>query len=90
MPDDEISEEGRQARFERWEKLGIDRVKHDLLNGGDRLVGGPAQVRELAWEWARKKEAELGKLPDQTEDLVMLKPGIWGMTVNINEAVRRI
>jgi hypothetical protein len=58
MAEDEISKAGRQARFALWEKHGVDAIKHDLLNGGHRLVGGPPQVRELAWEWVRKKEAE--------------------------------
>lgn len=57
----EISEEGRRVRFEQWEGLGLDRVKHDLLNGGHRLVGGSPQVRKLAWEWVRMKEAEAAK-----------------------------
>jgi hypothetical protein len=58
MAVDDISEEGRRQRFARWEQLGLDQVKHDLLNGGHRLVGGPPAVRELAWEWVRGKEAE--------------------------------
>ena len=33
-------------REEHWEKLGVDRVKHDLLNGGFREVGGPPENRE--------------------------------------------
>ena len=49
MPDDEITEEGRRERFARWEQLGLDQVKHDLLNGGHRVVGGPPQVQALAW-----------------------------------------
>jgi hypothetical protein len=47
MAEDEISKAGRQARFALWEKHGVDAIKHDLLNGGHRLVGGPPQVREL-------------------------------------------
>jgi predicted nucleotide-binding protein len=62
MSGDEISEEGRAARFERWEKLGLDRVKSDLVNGGHQLIGGPSQVRELAWEWVRMKEAEAARV----------------------------
>jgi hypothetical protein len=31
-------------------------VKHDLQSGGHRIVGGPPQVRALAWEWVRVKE----------------------------------
>ena len=41
MAEDEISKAGRQARFALWEKHGVDAIKHDLLNGGHRLVGGP-------------------------------------------------
>ena len=57
MAGDEISEKGRQERFAQWEKIGLDRIKHDLLNGGYRVVGGPLQEQELAWKWVRKKES---------------------------------
>lgn len=57
MDDSDISEAGRQARFARWETLGLDQVKADLATGGHRVVGGPPQVRQLAWEWVRQKEA---------------------------------
>jgi hypothetical protein len=54
-----IDEAGRQARFARWEQMGLDRVKADLVQtGGIREVGGSLDVRELAWEWVRMKEAE--------------------------------
>ncbi|MGH8602231.1 MAG: hypothetical protein ACREXR_05480, partial [Gammaproteobacteria bacterium] len=59
MAEQQISEERRKARFERWESLGLDRVKHDLLSGGYRDIGGSPQVRELAWDWVKMKEAEL-------------------------------
>jgi hypothetical protein len=66
-----FSEAGRKARFEQWEKLGCDQVKHDLLNGGYRVVGGPPQERELAWEWVRMKEAEqLARSGTNLADLV--------------------
>jgi hypothetical protein len=58
MDDGSISQAGRQARFEQWEKLGLDAVKQDLATGGYRLIGGPPQVRALAQEWVRIKEAE--------------------------------
>ena len=61
MVDVEISEAGREARFAQWEKLGLDRVKADLLSGGHGIVGGPPAVRNLAWEWVRSKEAALSK-----------------------------
>jgi hypothetical protein len=54
-----ISEAGRQARFERWEKLGLARVKADLVhNGGRGVVGGTHEVQDLAWEWVNTKEVE--------------------------------
>jgi class 3 adenylate cyclase len=53
----EFSEEGRKARFEQWEKYGLERLKSDLQVDPYRRVGsGP--VQELAWEWVRLKEAE--------------------------------
>jgi hypothetical protein len=60
MADDVISEEGRRARFEQWETLGLDRVKADLTNGGYQIIGGTPAVRDLAWEWIRLKDP-----PDQ-------------------------
>lgn len=48
-----LSKLGREAH---WEKLGVDRVKHALLNGGFRVVGGPVENQEAAWEWVRMKE----------------------------------
>src|SRR6516165_1400060 len=54
----EISEAGRKQRFERWEQLGVDVIRTDLeATGGLRFVGGPPNVRKLAWEWVRMKEA---------------------------------
>jgi len=67
-----ISREGekllqRSARYERWEKLGLDRVKSDLMTtGGIRDVGGPQEARDLAWEWVKEKEAQRAKT--QLED----------------------
>ena len=59
---EEISKEGRKARFDIWEKLGVDRVKADLVSGGHQIVGGPPQVLDLAWEWVRMKESETAKV----------------------------
>jgi hypothetical protein len=62
MTDDEISEGGRKARFDRWERLGVDVIRTDLeATGGLRMVGGPPAVRRLAWDWVRMKEAEQSK-----------------------------
>jgi len=80
--EDEISEEGKHARFARWEAIGVDRIKADLLAGGHQLVGGPPAVRELAWEWVRKKQAE-------AREAVTLKPTLRGFSVDLKELWRR-
>jgi hypothetical protein len=91
MAEDVISEQGRRTRFERWETLGLDRVKADLENGGSQVIGGPPAVRDLAWEWVRMKEA--GKAaavsPQKPTEILSLKPGAWGMNVDLKEAIRR-
>lgn len=49
----------RSARFEPWEKLGVDRVKSDLTQtGGVREVGGTLETRDLAWKWVKMKEEQ--------------------------------
>jgi hypothetical protein len=55
---EEISEERRVRLFAQWEEHGVDFIKHDLLNGGCAIVGGPPSNRKLAREWVRIKEAE--------------------------------
>jgi hypothetical protein len=77
MTDNEISEEGRKARFAQWEQLGVEAVKQDLATGGFRFVGGPPQVRELAREWVRIKEAgEQAKHQNIQEDAFALLKAI--------------
>lgn len=51
------------AREEQWEKLGVDMVKNDLMNGGTRFVGGPLENREAALAWVRRKENKPPKAP---------------------------
>lgn len=54
-----MDDAARNARFERFEKLGLDRVKSDLMNTkGMVVVGGGLDVQNLAWEWVRMKENE--------------------------------
>jgi hypothetical protein len=58
-----LDETARKTRFERFEELGLDRVKSDLTQtGGMRDIGGPLEVRELAWEWVRMKEKEAAEV----------------------------
>jgi hypothetical protein len=46
-------------RFEQWEKLGLDRVKNDLIQtGGMREIGGTQEVRDWAWQWVKMKESQ--------------------------------
>lgn len=51
------------AREEQWEKLGVDIVKHDLMNGGTRFAGEPLENREAALAWVRRKENKPPKKP---------------------------
>jgi hypothetical protein len=47
----------KNARFEQWEKVGLDRIKSDLVHTkGTMVVGGSLEVQEWAWEWVRMKE----------------------------------
>ena len=48
----------RLARYEHWEKLGVDQVKADLEHTGGVRVGCAApEVTQMAWEWVRAKTA---------------------------------
>ena len=84
--DDEISEGGKRARFAQWEKIGLDRIKADLLAGGHQLVGGPPAVRKLAWEWVRMKEAAQRERPE----VLQLKPNYHGVGIDLKELGRRV
>jgi len=51
----------RYERYERWEKLGLDRVKSDLMNNEGRRtrdVGSGPEALDMAWEWVRMKEKQ--------------------------------
>jgi hypothetical protein len=85
-----ISEQGRKARFEQWEKIGVERVRQDLLNGGHFCVGGPKYVQDLAWEWLQMKQDAKAKSHEHQKEIVTLKPTLWGMSLDIKEAWRRI
>jgi hypothetical protein len=74
MAGDIISEEGRRARFERWEQLGLSRIKADLQNGGHQVVGGAQAVQDLAWEWIGLKEAEQAAAAKQQKKIEIRTP----------------
>jgi hypothetical protein len=86
----EISQEGRISRFEQWEKVGLDVIKADLLQGqGMHDVGGPPAIRDLAREWVRKKEAQALPAPlSKSNEILSLKPGMWGFNVDLKELWR--
>ncbi len=49
----------RLARYEHWEKLGVDQVKADLENtGGTRVVGGGPGIAQMAWDWLAMKQRQ--------------------------------
>ena len=88
MPTEEISKEGRRSRFEQWEKLGLDRVKADLLKGGYQIIGGPPSVGELAWEWVREKEQE--QINPKPDEIFQLKPTLHGVGIDLKALGRWI
>jgi hypothetical protein len=88
----EISQVGRISRFEQWEKIGLDAIKADLLQAqGIHVVGGPSAIRDLAREWVSKKEAQALPAPSsKSNEILSLKPGIWGLSVDLKELWRGI
>jgi hypothetical protein len=65
----------------KWESLGVDRVKADLLQNSFKLVGGPPALREAAWEWVRQKEAE-------ALELITLKPSFYGVSIDLKNTFK--
>ncbi len=52
------NDDKKAIRYAHFERLGFDRVKADMeQTGGMRDIGGPPELRELAWQWLREKEA---------------------------------
>jgi len=77
--------------FQHCERLGLDRVKHDLLwTRGVMFVGGTQEQQEYAWQWLRMKEGEQAKAQGRRDDVIMFKPAIWGVGLNLNELWRRL
>lgn len=54
------SDAPKKAKYAEWGRMGLDRVKSDLMmTGGMREIGGTLENRELAWQWVREQEAAL-------------------------------
>jgi hypothetical protein len=90
-----ISEEGRKARFKRWEEVGLDRIENDLVHTkGTMIVGGGLDVQALAWEWVRMKKADQAKRDAEakaaTEEVLTLKPNFHGVGVDLKALTRRM
>ena len=52
-----MSDGQKRERIKQWEEYGPEAIEADLIAGGIRLVGGPPEVREQAWEWVRAQKA---------------------------------
>jgi hypothetical protein len=46
----------RNTLFERLERLGLDRVRSDLMNNDGRRTAHRGKELDTAWEWVRMKE----------------------------------
>lgn len=54
-----MTDEGRRNLYARLEQLGEDQVRADMeQTGGIRVVGGPQETRQAAWEWLAMKKRE--------------------------------
>jgi hypothetical protein len=85
----EISQEGRIARFARWEKIGVDAIEADLNAGGSRYLGGPPEVRALAREWVRMQRSRTQPPARRSSEIISLKPGLYGVSIDLKEIARR-
>ena len=83
----EISQEDRIARFEEWDRIGVQTIRAGLQRGGKIYIGQHA-VEDLAWEWVRNKERQ--ELPtSQQSRIVSLKPGMWRLRIDLRELFQR-
>jgi predicted nucleotide-binding protein len=90
----DMYDERQSARIERWEELGPDRVRADLIaTGGIREVGGGPGVADAAWEWLRMKESqETGATTNRPNERAELSQRVFivhGHDEGAREAVAR-
>jgi hypothetical protein len=76
------------SRIANWQRHGVDAIEADLTHtGGSRLVGGPPGTAEDAWRWVRyMRNQERAR----QRELVTIRPGIWGMNLDLMALGRRI
>jgi hypothetical protein len=80
----------RAERFAQWDKLGVERVKADLLQGGHKLVGGTAAVQRLAWKWVELRQSEQRAKEAKPDEILMLKPNFMGLGIDFNAGWRKL
>jgi hypothetical protein len=85
----EISQEDRIARFEQWDRIGVETIRAGLQRGGTIYIGQHA-VEDLALEWVHSKETQAPPTSQQSKELLTLKPGIYGMYIDLKELWRRL
>jgi hypothetical protein len=71
--------------FPLW--IGVETIRAGLQRGGKIYIGQYA-AGDLAWEWVRSKEQQL-PTSQQTREIVALKPGMWGLSIDLRELFRR-
>jgi hypothetical protein len=70
----------RKARYEKWERLGVERVKADLVEtGGIRDVG--PEEKDWAWEWVRMKENKPPVKPGAGGEWTLIAKAGWPNSV---------
>lgn len=76
------------TRIAIWEKHGLEAVEADLTyNNGLTYVGGPPDIIEQAWRWVRFKKT---RRQPQPPEILTLKPGIWGISVDLKALIQRV
>jgi hypothetical protein len=78
-----VDDAKRQRRFERWESLGVEVVRYDLLTRKFLHVGGSPENRELAQEWVKMKDEE-------AKEVLTLKPTVYGVGIDLKLAAKRL
>lgn len=84
----DISQDDRIARFEEWDRIGVETIRAGLQRGGKIYIGQRA-AEDLAWEWVRSKETQELPTSRQSREIVSLKPGMWGFSIQLRELFRR-
>jgi GGDEF domain-containing protein len=67
----DISQDDRIARFEEWDRIGVETIRAGLQRGGKIYIGQRA-AEDLAWEWVRSKETQELPTSRQSREIVSL------------------